>query len=193
MLELSPSTRQLTGLLANIDDDQLRAPTPCPDYTLGDLIDHVNGLTVAFRFAASKQPLPAAGGGPSGDARRLGDDWRDRIPTQLEQLAQAWRDTGAWEGMTAAGGVALPGQVAGLVALNEVVVHGWDISRASGQPFAVDEATVAACLEFVAMSVNDRSPDSALFGPVIEVPDDAAPLERLVGLSGRDPSWRPGR
>jgi uncharacterized protein (TIGR03086 family) len=188
MLDLGPSTRQLTGLLTNIGDDQLSAPTPCPNYTLGDLIDHVNGLTVAFRFAATKRPLPTAGGGPSGDARRLGDDWRERVASQLEQLEQAWRDSAAWEGMTAAGGVDLPGQVAGLVALNEVVVHGWDISRATGQPFAVDEATAAACMEFVALSANDRSPDSALFGPVIDVPADAAPLEHLIGLSGRDPS-----
>jgi hypothetical protein len=47
-------------------------------------------------------------------------------------------------------------------------------------------------MEFVALSANNRSPDSGLFGPVIDVPADAAPLEHLIGLSGRDPSWVPG-
>ena len=191
MLDLGSSTMQLTSLLTDVSDDQLTAPTPCPKYLLGDLIDHINGLTVAFRFAATKQP-PPGGGGPSGDARRLGHDWRDRIPAQLAELAEAWRDADAWEGMTAVGGVDLPGQIAGLVALNELVVHGWDVSRASGQPFAIDDDTVGACTQFVSMSANDRSADGGLFGPVVEVSGDATPLERLIGLSGRDPSWRPG-
>ena len=44
--------------------------------------------------------------------------------------------------MTQAGGVDLPGEVAGLVALNELVVHGWDIATASGQDYRPDEATL---------------------------------------------------
>ena len=42
--------------------------------------------------------------------------------------------------MSRAGGVDFPGEVAGMVALTEVVVHGWDLARATGQPYGIDAA-----------------------------------------------------
>src|SRR5689334_4797633 len=105
-LDLEPAARQLIDLLGSIDDDQLTAPTPCPDYALGDLVDHVGGLALAFAAAARKAPPT---GGPSGDASRLGDDWRVRIPAALDDLVVAWRDPDAWTGMTHVG-IDLPGE-----------------------------------------------------------------------------------
>ena len=64
-------------------------------------------------------------------------------------MAEAWRAPEAWEGMTRAGGIDLPGEVAGLVALDELVVHGWDVARASGQDFTCDEASLEAVHGFV--------------------------------------------
>ena len=49
-------------------------------------------------------------------------------------MAEAWQDPAAWEGMTAAGGVDLRGEVAGVVALDELVIHGWDLAKAIGRP-----------------------------------------------------------
>jgi uncharacterized protein (TIGR03083 family) len=46
--DLGPAAARLVDLLAGIKDDQLGAPTPCPDYTLGDLLDHVGSLALAF-------------------------------------------------------------------------------------------------------------------------------------------------
>ena len=54
MHDLRPSTRQLGALVETIDDDQLDAPTPCPDYTVGDLLDHIAVLAVAFSEAAQR-------------------------------------------------------------------------------------------------------------------------------------------
>ena len=123
-IDLDPATRLMADLVRRVDDEQLDRPTPCPDYTLGDLLDHVGGLSLAFTAAATKTPMPDGSQGPSGDGSRLGGDWRDRIPSALEELAAAWRDEDAWTGMTRAGGLDLPGEVAGLVALDEVVLHG---------------------------------------------------------------------
>ena len=134
-LDLEPATKVMAELVAHVTDDQLGDPTPCPDYTLGDLLDHVGGLALAFTAAATKETAALAGQGPAGDASRLGEDWRTRIPRDLAELAHAWRDPNAWTGMTQAGGIDLPGEVAGLVALDEVVIHGWDVARATGQPF----------------------------------------------------------
>src|SRR3954447_19962897 len=89
-LDLRPAARRLAQLVARVPDDALDRPTPCPDYRLGDLLDHVGGLAVAFTCAATKSFAELGDVGPSGDAGRLGSDWRTRIPAALEDLGDAW-------------------------------------------------------------------------------------------------------
>jgi uncharacterized protein (TIGR03086 family) len=122
------------------------------------------------------------------DAANLEAGWRDRLTRDLATLAEAWRDPAAWEGMTSAAGVPLPGPVAGLVALDELLVHGWDIAVAIGQSYAPSVEDTEAALSFVA--TFDAPRDGNLFGPVVHVPDNAPALDRLLGLAGRDPKWR---
>jgi uncharacterized protein (TIGR03086 family) len=90
--------------------------------------------------------------------------------------------------MTRVGGADLPGGVAGLVALDEVVVHGWDVARACGQTYEADPAAVEACHGFVAQFVGGTAPVDT-FAPAVAVPEDAPMLDRLIGLTGRDPGW----
>jgi uncharacterized protein (TIGR03086 family) len=191
-LDLEPAAQRMAALVEGVDPAQLGAPTPLPDYTLGDLVEHVGGLALAFTWAARKEFPDGPAMGPSGDAARLGDDWQTRIPDDLRALADAWRDPEAWTGMTQAGGVDLPGEIGGLVALDELVIHGWDVARASGQEFDVDPASLEAVHGFVSgFSDEDRTSDDALFGPVVPVPDGAPLLDRVIGLTGRDPAWSP--
>jgi uncharacterized protein (TIGR03086 family) len=77
----------------------------------------------------------------------------------------------------------------GAVAVNELVVHGWDLARATGQEYEPDPDALAASHDFLAASVGDPSRDS-IFGPVVAVPDDAPLLDHAIGLSGRDPNWK---
>lgn len=195
MIDLQPATTRLGALVEAITDDQLAAPTPCPAYTVGDLLDHVAGLAVAFRMAATKEVPP---GGCSqdpqpGDAGRLDPNWRTEIPAALAAMADAYGDPPAWIGMTQAGGIDLPGEVAGLVALNEVIVHGWDLARATGHPYEVDPASVEGAVAFVSRFCGPGTEDQRgdAFGPEVAVDADATPLERLVAMTGRDPAWRP--
>jgi uncharacterized protein (TIGR03086 family) len=192
-VDLEPAARRLGDLVAGVPDDLLDAPTPCPAYTLGDLLEHVGGAASAFTGAAAKDLGDATSQGPSGDASRLGDDWRSRIPRDLVALAEAWRDPAAWTGMTKAGGVDLPGEVAGLVALDELVVHGWDVARATGQAYDVDAASLEAVHGFVAQFSEPGMEEAraGLFAAVVEVPEDAPLLDRVIGLTGRDPAWSP--
>jgi uncharacterized protein (TIGR03086 family) len=191
MLDLTPATGMLTKVVTDIGDDQLGAPTPCRDTTVADLLDHVDGLCLAFTAAAVKDGV-AGSQAPAADGSRLGPDWRMRISDRLAQLATAWQDETAWAGMTRAGGVDLPGDIAGQVAINEIVVHGWDIAAATGHDYACETELIQAAYAFVQAAVA-QSPDGSpgLFGPPASVPESAPLLDRLIGLTGRDPAWRP--
>ena len=109
----------------------------------------------------------------------------------LRAMAEAWQDPDAWTGMTAAGGVDLPGEVAGIVALDELVIHGWDLAKATGQPGEYDgpglEAVYALVEQFRTAGVE------GIFGPPVDIADDAPLHDRLLGLAGRDPAWAPPR
>ncbi|WP_067814617.1 TIGR03086 family metal-binding protein [Actinomadura kijaniata] len=192
MPDLGPAARRMADLVSGVADERLADPTPCPEYTVGDLIDHVNGLSLAFTWAAEKSFGDSPGGGPSGDASRLEPGWRSRIPERLAALAEAWRDPSAWQGMTQAGGVDLPGDVAGAVALNELVVHGWDLARAIGRPYEVTPAEIEVCLQVSAPQPGEER-DGSFLGPPVPVAEDAPPLDRLIGFTGRDPGWTPSR
>ena len=189
MLDLRPLCRQVSAVAAGVRDEQLAAPTPS-DITVATLLDHFVGLTAAFRDAATKSSVGSSSA-PSASADNLVDDWRERLPRQLDQLAEAWRDPAAWEGDTEAGGVTMPAKAIGMVAVNELVVHGWDLARATGQDFKPDPDSVEASLEFTTMSAQEGAPRDGLFGPVVEVPPDAPPLDRTLGLAGRHPGWTP--
>ncbi len=191
--DLAPATELLARVVAGIGDDQLGAPTPCPGSTVADLLDHVDGLSLAFAGAAVKD-LDTGSQAPVADGSRLGPDWRTRIPDRLARLATAWDDEAAWAGMTRAGGVDLPGEIAGRVAANEVIVHGWDIAAATGQDYTCRPEVLQTAQEFVQGAVAQNPGGTpGLFGAPVTVPDGAPPLDRLLGLTGRDPAWRPHR
>ncbi|MFE6979091.1 TIGR03086 family metal-binding protein [Streptomyces sp. NPDC057682] len=190
-LDLGPAARNVTALLDGIDDARLTGPTPCPGVTVGAMLAHVGGLAVAFRDAARKDLGPTTGTAPSVESGVLADDWRETLPPALDELAAAWRAPDAWQGMTQAGSVDLPGQIAGMVALNELVLHGWDLARATGQPYSAEEDHLNSTLAVLA-DLGDNPPPTSPFGAPVPVADDAPLLDRAVARSGRRPDWRPG-
>jgi uncharacterized protein (TIGR03086 family) len=191
-VDLRPTTSALAALVRGVRDDQLTGPTPCPAYSVADLLDHIGGLSVAFAHAARKDDL--TGHAPSADGSRLEDGFRDRIATALGDLGEAWQESGAYDGITMAGPVEMPADQAALVALDEVTVHAWDLAVATGQAYPADPAAVEACQAFVAAfepPPGGAADDGGLFGPRVAVPDDASGLDHLIGATGRDPAWTP--
>jgi uncharacterized protein (TIGR03086 family) len=189
-LDLGAQAAVVAAVIAEVRDDQLRAPTPCADMSVAALLDHLHGVAVGMRRAAEKSPT----GAPAPSADALPGDWRSRIPRELEEMVAAWRRPGAAEGNTVAGGVELPAAVMASVALTEVLVHGWDLAVAVGVPYAADDASVQRCLAH-AVWFAEAVPAGrdAIYGPVVPVPEDAPALDRLLGLTGRDPAWSPPR
>jgi len=193
MVDFGPQTMLVARLAGHVTEKQLGAATPCPDYAVRNLLGHIVGLTGAFRDAARKDLGPTTDTDPESFMPDVEPDWRSALPKLLEELAEAWRDPRAWDGMTRAGGIDLPGAVAGAVAMDELVVHGWDLARATGQRYEPDQDALETVYGFLRAAAEDPSRGGGIFGPVVPVPDDAPLLDRVIGLSGRDPGWTPGR
>ncbi|MET8751950.1 TIGR03086 family metal-binding protein [Streptomyces sp. NPDC004667] len=190
-LGLGPQAGIVARLVAGVPDTGLGDRTPCPAYTVGDLLGHLAGLAVAFRDAARKDLGPTTDTAPGAAAPALSASWRADLPRVLDELAEAWEDPAARTGMTRAGGVDLPGDIAAAVAVDELVIHGWDLARATGQEYVPDQAALRASYGFLLAAAQDESRGGGIFGAVVPVPDDAPLLDRAVGLSGRDPAWTP--
>ncbi|MFJ3856648.1 TIGR03086 family metal-binding protein [Streptomyces sp. NPDC090085] len=189
--DLGAQGRIVARLAAAVPDARLGDPTPCPAYTVGDLLDHILGLAVAFRDAGLKRLGPTTDSAPEPAAAALPGDWREALPRALEELAEAWREPAAWTGMTRAGGVDLPGAVMAAVAVDELVIHGWDLAVATGQEYTPDAVALGVAHAFLEEAAGDGSGGGGIFGPVVPVPDGASLLDRAVGLSGRAPDWSP--
>ncbi|GAA4046237.1 TIGR03086 family metal-binding protein [Streptomyces shaanxiensis] len=189
-LDLGPQTRVIARLAAAVTDEQLAHATPCPDYAVHHMLGHLVHLAAAFRDAARKDLGATTDTSPTNALPDIGPGWREELPKVLDELADAWRAPAAWTGMTRAGGVDLPGAVAGAVAIDELVIHGWDLAHATAQPYDPDPAALQACHDFLLAAAAEDDRGGGIFGPVVPVPDDAPLLDRAVGLSGRDPGWR---
>jgi uncharacterized protein (TIGR03086 family) len=187
-LDLGAAAAEVSRIARRVDSAALDDPTPCEGMTVRQLLDHLLGLALAFRLGAQKEPVPDVLPGGKVDAD---GGWRDELHLRLQALARAWREPSAWQGETTVGGVTLPAEEIAAVAVDELVLHGWDLARATDQPFRVDEDSLAAVLAFTAAVAADPDPPEGLFGPPLPVPDDASGLDRALAQSGRDPGWRP--
>lgn len=189
MIDLRPAADRVATLVREVRDDQLDLATPC-GLTVGQLVDHLGVFAERFVAVARKETSTDDARPPQPDADHLGDDWRERIAADLGKLGAAWLDPRAWEGTTAAGGMEMSGEEAGNVAIDELIVHGWDLATATSQPYESTTHEIAAARSFVE-SFADAPRTGELFGPVVTVDDDAPALDQLLGLAGRDPAWRP--
>ena len=108
MIDIRPAAARMASLVSSVSEAQLELRTPCPDMRVGDLVDHVGTFAKAFTAIARKETR-AGETPPPATAANLEDGWRERIASDLGLLAEAWRDSAAWEGETAAGGVPLSG------------------------------------------------------------------------------------
>jgi uncharacterized protein (TIGR03086 family) len=192
-IDLGPAAQQLAQLVSNVTDTQHAAPTPCPQYQVADLVEHIGTMALAFAAAARKENGPLTNQQPAGDGARLPADWRTRIPADLATLAQAWSGPEAWEGTTRIAGMDSPADMVGVTVADELVVHGWDLAQATGQPYQPDPAAVGAARTFLDLFASPDAPagDDVAFGPSRPAADDACPFDQVLSLAGRDLSWSP--
>jgi uncharacterized protein (TIGR03086 family) len=88
-------------------------------------------------------------------------------------------------------GFEAPASAIGITAANEMVVHGWDVARASGQQLDFDDPVLVPSREFVAMMSGPGSQGARgdAFGPAVPAPPGSSALDEVIAGNGRDPGW----
>jgi uncharacterized protein (TIGR03086 family) len=166
-------------------------PTPCADYAVRDVVNHLAfGFLLAHR-SATREPWDPEWTASDRTPFLVGlaeQEWPKVCAEHADATARAWADPGAWEGESHMGGAPMPAALIGTMMTAEFVVHAWDLAVATGQPFDVPAGLGAVVLEGVtAMAPSGR--EGGWFGPEVPVRSDAPAFERALGASGRDPRW----
>jgi uncharacterized protein (TIGR03086 family) len=177
----------LAGVVDGIDEAHRHAPTPCTEFDVATLLEHVVGWLDTFS-AGYADP---EGRAPRADLTgfRAPDDPAAAIRAAAARMDDALA-AGAANRPLVLGEAAMPGEMALSMILWEYQVHGWDLAVATGRPWAPPEEGLEASLAFAPMMLtDDYQGEGKPFAPRVPVPDDAPALDRLVALSGRDPSW----
>lgn len=170
------ATEQTADLVRAVGQERLGDPTPCAEFDVRGLINHLEWVAELFESLAE--------GGPRVEQGPYAGDFPERAGRTLA----AWEKPRAWEGMSPAMG--MPMTTLAHMFLVDMVVHRWDLARAVGEPYGPDVEAVARALGFTERMVEMGRKRGA-FGPPVAVPEDAPPFDRLLGAIGRDPGWKP--
>ena len=182
MFDLGPAAQEMSRLISGVHEDHLDRPTPCADWTVADLLAHIHQFSSVFTDNARKQPVQPP--------EALVDDWRQAIPAQLHELARAWRDDSAWDGRVSAGGVEMDAADNAVVGIEELIVHGWDLARATGQELHVEDDGLDRVDCFFDLFGDRAAAGEGPFGPQAEAPENATRLQWIIARTGRYPLWQ---
>lgn len=182
--------RAAAPLLALIPalEPHLDAQTPCTEYTVRGLINHLLFWAPSLAGGATKEAIapPAAS---EADLDLTGGDCLASLTAAVTAVVKAWSDPTAWQGVTHMGSpMELPAELVGSMIAGEFVVHGWDLARAAGRDLDVDPDIEAEVESGLAQNA-ELGRQMGIFGPEVAVPDNAPAMHRILGLTGRDPQW----
>lgn len=181
----------LARVTGSITPGQERLPTPCTGLDVQALRRHLLGwlryFDAALRDPAGDvRPDPDAFNGDPGGAAAVAE-----INTLAATVRSAPFAGAAVINVPRLGGALPPELVLDLLQA-EVLGHGWDLAKATGQPWAPDPATAAHTLAILQATVQPEYRGPGLpFGPEIPIPADAPAPDRLIAFIGRTPDWSP--
>lgn len=160
-----------------ISRDELAKSTPCSEYDVEQLTDHLlNAITLLGAAADADVP-----------ERDSGDSVERQIIGAARATLDAWHRRGM-EGTVSLGTNELPATFAvGILAL-EFLVHGWDYAAATKHPIDVADSLADYVLGQARNVINPQSRAAVGFDDAVAVPEDAPALDRLIAFTGRDPA-----
>ena len=178
------------SVVANVGDGQWAASTPCGDWSVRQLTNHVVSGNLLFADILSGRPMP-----PPAELRQrapadtLGDDASRAFRSAARALLAAFELPGVLDQVHVFPVGPLPGRAAVHLRTVEALVHGWDLATATGQRLPASADVVADGLLDFSRELLTRIPEGRQpFGPSVAVAEDASALDRLVALLGRDPA-----
>lgn len=174
-------------LVDGVEDGQWDLATPCADWNVRGLVDHTTGehrwvppLVAGLRVAEAEVTPP----GP------------DEDPVEAHHAAAAAAQE-AFEVPGALGATVhlsygdVDGRFYCLQRTADLVIHAWDLATATGQHLDdLDDELVQVAWEVTAPNITPEVRAAGIFGPEVEVPEDADLLSKLLGVTGRDPQVR---
>ncbi|HVA07538.1 MAG TPA: TIGR03086 family metal-binding protein [Acidimicrobiales bacterium] len=186
--DLSAAAEVFGGVIGAIQDEQWQLPTPCSDWTVGDLVKHVVAGNDGFTTA-----LGGRGAEPSGE-RSVGVsvDLADDYGRSVRALLDAFRQPGALQTMVTVPFGTVPGAVALHLRTTELLVHGWDLARATGQDVTFPDDLAEQELAFTRAALAQVPSERKPFAPPEPVADDASAIDRLAACLGRAAADPPG-
>lgn len=183
MAELEPVAERyrrlaahLTELVAGVPDDAWSGPTPCEQWTVRALVAHVVDVHGIFQRLVGRSPLqhPAVESDPLGAWAAV----RDQMQADLDDPVRAGEE---YDGMM--GRSTFAESVDGFVCF-DLVVHGWDLARATGQDETMDPVDVEA-LQAMVDQLGPMMLENGVISRQLEPAPDATPQERLLAGLGR--------
>jgi uncharacterized protein (TIGR03086 family) len=186
--ELSAAADEAALLVSQVSTDQLSAPTPCTEWDLRTLLNHLI-LWTAYSAERRARDEPVSDELLNRDFVAAPEFARD-YAGQLEKALAAWSDPAAWERSLNVMGSPTPAADVAALLLAETVLHGWDVAAATGQEYACADNVAAAVLEAVLANAELFRQYKGFADPV-EMPESASSLDRALAASGRDPAWTP--
>jgi uncharacterized protein (TIGR03086 family) len=183
---LSRALDQTGALIFRIRPDQATLPTPCQPWDVRALIEHVLQDVQRFRVRAS------GGEWKESDADVIGDDWPGAYREAADSLLRAWGRDGALDATVKLPFGDFPASWFVGQQITDLVVHGWDVAKATGESTEFDPELARLALDWGKENLRPefRGRD---FGPEVAVPERAPLHDRLAGFFGRDPKWTPSR
>lgn len=171
---------RLVAIVDEIEPSQLGNPTPCRDFSVRGVLDHMIGLGGAFSYLFRGEEPPAS----------EAPDRRDGVPAAefagvMESLLQAVHAPGAMERTISAPVGEMPGEAFARLVAFDGLIHGWDLATSTGQHYDPPSEVVEAVDRFARTAITPEMRDGHMFAKPTPVPDGATRLESLVAFSGR--------
>ena len=177
--QLATIIPMLQEVAVGIEPSMTTAPTPCADFDVAGVLDHMTGLATAF--APAFRGIDA----PIGSVPLAGSDRRRAFREAMAELLAAVQSDGALDRIVDTPGGPMPGaDFARMVALDGTL-HGWDLATSTGQAWELPTDLLRQVDDFARSALSDDNRGDA-FAPERVPPADASDIERLAAFSGRD-------
>ncbi len=183
LTRLNAGVDQMRPVIAGVDPSQMSLPTPCSDWNVEQLTNHILGTLTMFRDVAINGEAD-----PSLFSQDLiGEDAATSFNTVSAEALAAWAQDGKMEGSAKLPFGEFPAMFALQLPAMELMVHGWDLSQATGEDVTWNPALVADTLEFCTTTFTSPEMRGTDFAEPIEVSADSDDLSKLLAFMGRRP------